>query len=99
MQASQSAKIQCTALLAKFVTLPRTRFPGEALSCGVLPEFRHDFLGHVVANVRAHRGGVVLMHETHETSVATLDALIVKLEAEGYRFSTPAAQEFAASLR
>ncbi len=78
---------------------PRGLTASEALSCGVLPAYRHDFLGHVVANVRAHRGGVVLMHETHDISVDNLDALIVKLEAEGYRFSTPAAQEFEASLR
>lgn len=78
---------------------PKGLTASEALSCGVLPAYRHDFLGHVVANVRAHRGGVVLMHETHDISVANLDALIVKLEAEGYRFSTPAAQEFGASLR
>ena len=71
----------------------------EALSCGVLPAYRHDFLGHVVASVRAHRGGVVLMHETQHISVDGLDALIVRLEGEGYRFSTPAAAEFQASLR
>ena len=71
----------------------------EALSCGVLPAYRSDFLGHVVASVRAHRGGVVLMHETQHISVDNLDALIVKLQAEGYRFSTPAAPEYAASLR
>ena len=71
----------------------------EALSCGVLPAYRQDFLGHVVAGVRAHRGGVVLMHETQHISVDNLDALIVKLQAEGYRFSTPAAPEYATSLR
>ncbi len=78
---------------------PRGLTASEALSCGVLPAYRHDFLGHVVANVRAHRGGVVLMHETHDISVDNLDALIVKLQAEGYRFSTPAAREFEGSLR
>ncbi len=72
---------------------------GEALSCGVLPAFRHDFLGHIASSVRAHRGGVVLMHETQHISVDNLDALIVRLEGEGYRFSTPAAAEFEASLR
>ena len=78
---------------------PKGLTAGEALSCGVLPVYRHDFLGHIVASVRAHRGGVVLMHETHDISVDNLDALIVRLEAEGYRFSTPAAQEFETSLR
>jgi peptidoglycan-N-acetylglucosamine deacetylase len=78
---------------------PKGLTTAEALSCGVLPVYRHDFLGHVVASVRAHRGGVVLMHETQHISVDNLDALIVKLEAEGYRFSTPAAAEFGTSLR
>jgi peptidoglycan/xylan/chitin deacetylase (PgdA/CDA1 family) len=71
----------------------------EALSCGVLAPYRHDFVGHVVASVRAHRGGIVLMHETQHISVDNLDTLITKLEAEGYRFSTPVAPEFATSLR
>jgi len=78
---------------------PRGLTDAEALSCGVLPAYRHDFLGHVVAGVRAHRGGVVLMHETQHISVDNLDALIVKLEAEGFRFSTPTAAEFETSLR
>jgi peptidoglycan/xylan/chitin deacetylase (PgdA/CDA1 family) len=71
----------------------------EALSCGVLAAYRRDFLGHVVSSVRAHRGGVVLMHETQLISVDNLDALIGRLQEEGYRFATPAAAEFHASLR
>ena len=71
----------------------------EALSCGVLPVYRRDFLGHIVSSVRAHRGGVVLMHETHDISVDNLDALITRLQGEGYRFATPASPEFQASLR
>jgi peptidoglycan/xylan/chitin deacetylase (PgdA/CDA1 family) len=34
----------------------------EALSCGVLPQYRKDFVGHVVSAVRAHNGGIVLIH-------------------------------------
>lgn len=71
----------------------------EALSCGVLAAYRHDFVGHVVASVRAHRGGIVLMHETQRISVDNLQALITALKSEGYRFSTPGAPEFTASLR
>jgi len=78
---------------------PKGLTPAEALSCGVLPAYRHDFLGHIVAGVRAHRGGVVLMHETHDIGVAHLEALITALQAEGYRFATPATPEFAGSLR
>ena len=78
---------------------PKGLTAAEAMSCGVLPAYRHDFPGHIVASVRAHRGGVVLMHETHDISVAHLDAIITTLEGEGYRFATPAAAEFAGSLR
>jgi peptidoglycan/xylan/chitin deacetylase (PgdA/CDA1 family) len=73
--------------------------PAEALSCGVLAPYRHDFVGHVVASVRAHRGGIVLMHETQHISVDNLEALITTLEGEDFRFSTPVAPEFTASLR
>ena len=78
---------------------PKGLTAAEALSCGVLPAYRQDFLGHVVASVRAHRGGVVLMHETQHISVDNLDTLITKLKSEGFRFATPAAPEYAASLR
>ena len=71
----------------------------EALSCGVLPAFRHDMVGHVLSGVRAHRGGIVLMHETHENTVQALDELIHRLKADGYVFTTPADPVFAASLR
>ncbi len=71
----------------------------EALSCGVLPAFRRDFVGHVLAAVRAHRGGIVLMHETHRNTVQQLDELIKRLKDEGYRFGTPDEAEFAATLR
>jgi peptidoglycan/xylan/chitin deacetylase (PgdA/CDA1 family) len=71
----------------------------EALSCGVLPAFRHDFLGHIVSSVRAHDGGIVLMHETQHISVDNLDALIGRLQEEGYRFATPATAEFEPTLR
>jgi peptidoglycan/xylan/chitin deacetylase (PgdA/CDA1 family) len=73
--------------------------PAEALSCGVPAAYRRDFVGHVVAGVRAHRGGIVLMHETQHISVDNLETLVTTLEGEGYRFSTPAAPEFASSLR
>ncbi len=78
---------------------PKGLSAAEALSCGVLPVYRQDFLGHVVASVRAHRGGVVLMHETQHISVDNLDTLITKLKADGFRFATPAAPEYWASLR
>jgi peptidoglycan/xylan/chitin deacetylase (PgdA/CDA1 family) len=71
----------------------------EALSCGVLPAFRHDFLGHVLATVRAHRGGILLLHETHRNTVQQLDELVRRLKEEGYSFTTPDDLAYAPSLR
>ena len=71
----------------------------EALSCGVLPAFRHDFLGHVLAAVRAHRGGIVLLHETHRNTVGQLDELLRRLKEEGYAFTTPDDPAYADALR
>jgi peptidoglycan-N-acetylglucosamine deacetylase len=71
----------------------------EALSCGVLAPFRRDFQGHVLAAVRAHRGGIVLLHEIHRNTVLQLEDLILRLKAEGYRFTTLDEPDFAADLR
>jgi peptidoglycan-N-acetylglucosamine deacetylase len=71
----------------------------EALSCGVLPPFHHDFLGHVLSATRAHQGGIVLLHETRPHTVAQLESLIEKLKAEKYEFTTPDDARFAATLR
>jgi peptidoglycan/xylan/chitin deacetylase (PgdA/CDA1 family) len=71
----------------------------EALSCGVMPPFRHDFLGHVTASVRAYRGGIVLLHEIHHNTVHQLEELIVRLKADGFVFTTPDDPAFFRSLR
>lgn len=71
----------------------------EALSCGVLPAFRSDFLGHVLSSVRAHRGGILLMHETHRNTVSQLETLVRQLMAEGYSFGTPDEARFSGDLR
>ena len=71
----------------------------EALSCGVLAPFRRNFLGHVVSAVRAHRGGIVLLHDIHRNTVLQLEALILRLKGEGYRFATLDEPDFANDLR
>jgi peptidoglycan/xylan/chitin deacetylase (PgdA/CDA1 family) len=71
----------------------------EALSCGVLPAYRKDFLGHVLATVRAHRGGVVLMHETHRNTVHALEELVKKLKEDAFTFTTPDDPAYRALLR
>jgi peptidoglycan/xylan/chitin deacetylase (PgdA/CDA1 family) len=71
----------------------------EALSCGVLSAYRRDFVGHVLASVRAHRGGIVLMHETHHHTVQQLETLVKQLQAEGFSFGTPDEPAWAGVLR
>jgi peptidoglycan/xylan/chitin deacetylase (PgdA/CDA1 family) len=71
----------------------------EALSCGVLPAYRQDFPGHVLATVRAHRGGIVLMHETHRNTVQHLEGIVKKLKDESFSFTTPDDEGYRALLR
>jgi peptidoglycan/xylan/chitin deacetylase (PgdA/CDA1 family) len=71
----------------------------EATSCGVLPQFRSDYVGHVVSAVRARKGGIVLMHEIHPNTVARLEEVVRQIRAEGFEFGTVLDADFQASLR
>jgi peptidoglycan/xylan/chitin deacetylase (PgdA/CDA1 family) len=71
----------------------------EALSCGVPAQYRSDYVGHVVAAARAHKGGIILMHEIHPNTLKQLEAVIVQLQAEGFVFGNVQDAEFASSLR
>ncbi len=71
----------------------------EALSCGVLPQNRENFFEHVISSVRAHNGGIILMHEIHPHTLKQLDSLVVRLLEEGYTFGTVSDAEFAKYLR
>jgi peptidoglycan/xylan/chitin deacetylase (PgdA/CDA1 family) len=59
----------------------------EALSCGVLSQYRSDFVGHVAAAVRARRGGIVLMHEIHANTLAKLADVIEEIRRDGFIFT------------
>ena len=71
----------------------------EALACGVLAQNRSNFVEHVLSSVRAHKGGIVLLHEIHPNTLAQLDELIERLKAEGFAFGSIEDEAFAASLR
>jgi peptidoglycan/xylan/chitin deacetylase (PgdA/CDA1 family) len=71
----------------------------EALSCGVLPQYRADFVGHVVSAVRGHNGGIVLLHEIHPNTVRKLDQIVARLQESGFVFGGLDDPEFAVSLR
>lgn len=71
----------------------------EAMSCGVLPQNTSDFVEHVVATVRAHNGGIVLLHEIHPNTLKRLEDIVVRLKREGYTFSSIDAEPWQPSLR
>ena len=70
----------------------------EALECGVLPQYTDNFVEHVVSAVRAHNGGIVLLHEIHSNTVHQLDSVIERLKAEGFVFGALDEEAFASSL-
>ncbi len=71
----------------------------EALSCGVLAQYHNDYVGHVMSAVRAHKGGIILMHEIHPNTLKRLEEIVVALVADGYAFGTVLDAEFQSSLR
>ncbi len=71
----------------------------EAASCGVLPQYRSNYAGHVLSNIRAHHGGIVLMHEIHPSTVRQLGEIVDDILADGFTFGTVIDPEFASSLR
>ena len=71
----------------------------EALSCGVLPQNTNNFIEHVISSVRAHNGGILLMHEIHHNTLHQLEEIIVQLKNEGFEFTNIGDPSFANSLR
>lgn len=73
--------------------------PKEAAICGVLPQFQKDYAGHVLSAIRAHDGGIVLMHEIHPNTLRHLDAIITAALKDGYVFGSIDDSEFDQSMR
>jgi peptidoglycan/xylan/chitin deacetylase (PgdA/CDA1 family) len=71
----------------------------EATSCGVLAQFRTDYVGHVVSAVRARNGGIILMHEIHPNTVGRLEEIIVQIQSDGFAFGSLLDADFQPSLR
>lgn len=70
----------------------------EAMECNVLPQYQNHYVEHVLSAVRAHNGGIILMHEIHPNTVHRLEDIIVRLKAEGFEFGSLNEDAFAASL-
>jgi peptidoglycan/xylan/chitin deacetylase (PgdA/CDA1 family) len=71
----------------------------EAISCGVLAQNKKNFVEHVVSTVRAHNGGIVLLHEIHPNTIKKLEEIIVRLKEEGFIFGSIEDLDFIPSLR
>lgn len=71
----------------------------EAISCGVLPQYRDDYVGHVVSAARARKGGIILMHEIHPNTLKKLEQIIVAMQADGFIFGSILDADFQPSLR
>jgi peptidoglycan/xylan/chitin deacetylase (PgdA/CDA1 family) len=61
--------------------------PKQAKICEVRPENTSNFVGHVLSEIHRHNGGIVLMHEVHERTVANVEEIIVQLLSEGFQFT------------
>ena len=51
-------------------------------------EYRDDFIGFSVSQAKVRDGGILLFHDIHSFTVDNLDALLTRLEDEGYQFTT-----------
>ncbi|MFZ4736305.1 MAG: polysaccharide deacetylase family protein [Bradymonadia bacterium] len=50
--------------------------------------FRRDMAGYVMSQVRSTQGGVLLFHDIHGYTAATLDGLLAQLVSEGFTFTS-----------
>lgn len=71
----------------------------EAATCGVLPQYSKNYVGHVLSAIRAHNGGIVLMHEIHPNTLKKLEEIIELALADGYAFDSIDAFEFVDAMR
>lgn len=61
----------------------------EAQICDLSKEDRADFFKMVMKRVDRYGGGVMLMHDIHQHTVANLERILQALEARGYKFVLP----------
>ena len=71
----------------------------EAQICGVLPQNVNNFVEHVVSTVRAHNGGILLMHEIHHNTLQQLESIILELKRNGFGFTNLDDPGYSGSLR
>ncbi|MBA3540395.1 MAG: hypothetical protein H0T79_12345 [Deltaproteobacteria bacterium] len=50
-------------------------------------EMRGDMAAYVMQQVRATNGGIVLFHDIHQSTADHLDAILTRLESDGFTFA------------
>lgn len=71
----------------------------DAKICGVSEANRSNFVGHVVSQVKAHHGGIILMHDVQAKTIRQLETLLSELLRQGYEFTNLDDPEFQGLLR
>jgi peptidoglycan/xylan/chitin deacetylase (PgdA/CDA1 family) len=71
----------------------------QAEICEVKASNMNDFVGHVLDQVRKHRGGIVLMHDIRANTIHQLDKIIEELDRDGFSFTNLDDPAFRNSIR
>lgn len=59
---------------------------GEASACEISQEHKNDLKGHVLKLIERKKGGIVLFHDIHASTVDIIEPLIIELKERGYQF-------------
>ena len=73
--------------------------PKDARICEVQPQNTSNFVGHVLQQINANHGGVVLMHDVHRSTILQLETIVVALKKSGYQFRRIDDPVFKSSIR
>lgn len=71
----------------------------DAQTCEVRPQFKANFVGHVVDQLHAHKGGILLMHEIQPNTIKQLEVIVQNLIHDGFTFGTIDEAGFAPSMK
>lgn len=53
----------------------------------VTDSLRHDMVGFIMQQLHQNNGGIILMHDIHQSTADHLDEILTRLEADGFTFS------------
>ena len=53
----------------------------------VTDSLRHDMVGFIMQQLHQNNGGIILMHDIHQSTADHLDEILTKLEADGFTFA------------